>query len=306
MGCSFSAGCIGGVHTHEEYRKRGLATQLLLHVLNRFRNEGGDFLAISGRRDLYYRNHAMLVGDSHRFTLSPEQANSLRAEKIKVHDFKEAHLADLARIHAMEPVRVIRPKRVWDFFLQTRACHFAPSRTYVAALRGASVAYLIVRGENRDGMTEICEFAGDRVAVCASLGHALERQKGQRITFAAMGWDSSLIAHMRAHEIEPATEATSGALRVINFERTLDKYRPRLAELVGSEAARDLSIQAGGDDVTFKLGQDSLKLSVDAATKLLFGAPPGEEELDLGSSMLAEVLLVGFPIPLPAYGMDYV
>lgn len=306
MGRRFSSGCIGGVHTHDDFRKQGLATRLLQHVFERFRNDGGDFLAISGRRDLYYRNHAMIVGASHRFTISPVQADSLADPKVAVRELTEDLLRDLARIHAAEPVRTLRPRRVWDFFRQTGSCHFAPSTTFVASIGGAAVAYVIVQRENREGVVEAREMAGDRAVLCASLAHVLRRQKGKEISLVAMGWDLPLIARLRVHGAEPKSEAASGTIRVINFEQTLEKYRPRLEELLGRREANELALRANADGVVFSLGADRITLGVDAATKLLFGAPPGEERPSLGRSALAEALEAGFPIPLPSYGMDYV
>jgi predicted acetyltransferase len=305
MGCTFSAGCIGGVHTHEDYRKRGFATQILHFVFERCRNSGVDFLAISGRRGLYSRNHAMLVGATHRFSLSAEQAASFAAGGFDLQEFQADHLPELARLHALEPVRIIRPRRVWELFLETRACHFAPSKTYIVRRHNMPVAYLIVRGEVQDGAAHVLEFAGDRSAVCASLQPILQEQMAERIVLTAMEWDSPLIWQLEAGGLEPQRIATDGSVVVINFEQIVDKYRPHMAERVG-KAAEELVVEADGENVTFCLAEDRLEMDVDAATRLLFGTSPGEEEPVLGTSSLADVLRTGFPIQLPAYGMDYI
>jgi len=306
MGCTFSAGCIGGVHTHEDYRKRGLATRILLHVYDRCRLDGVDFLAISGRRGLYSRNHAMQVGTAHRFTLGGEEAVSLADDRLDVRMPDEPPVDELARLQSMEPVRVIRPKQVWEFFALTTSCHFAPSRTFVVCRRDRPVAYLLVRAENRDGTAAVLEFAGDRHDVCGALHGVLQQQEAERVSLQAMGWDSALIWNLQAAGIESRPESTDGTVCVINFAQTLNKLRPRLAERIGLAAAQDLSARSDEDNVTFRLGADELTLPIDSATQLLFGTPPDEDEGDLGASKLAPILREAFPILLPSYGMDYV
>ncbi|NOZ22831.1 MAG: GNAT family N-acetyltransferase [Planctomycetes bacterium] len=306
MGCTFSAGCIGGVHTHEDFRGKGLATQLLLQVFDNVRTAGGDFLVISGRRGLYYRTHCMIVGTACRFALVADQADSLSVPHVEVVEADGDMAEELARIHALDPVRVLRPKPVWDRFRVTRSCHFAPARTLIMLQNDTPVAYLIAREEHRDGMVEVHEFAGDRRAVAGAVGHLLRLQEVEKVSLTAMAWDTPLIAHLQAHGIQPSAQATDGTIHVINFEQTLGRFRPRLAELLGPDVADAIFVETKNDEVTFGLDSDRITLAADAATRLLFGAPPDEQEPDLGASPLAAALRKGFPIPLPTYGMDYV
>ena len=61
-GCRISVGNIGGVCTHEDYRKRGYAWSIFENAMEKYRSEGVDMFLISGFRTLYRLHGCTFVG----------------------------------------------------------------------------------------------------------------------------------------------------------------------------------------------------------------------------------------------------
>jgi len=302
-GCLLKAGCLGGVHTHEDYRKRGFATKALLASMERFRDGGGDFLVISGRRGLYFRNHAVIVGRGSRFIATRDGAGGFADGRMRVREWKGGDVAALARVHRAEPVRIMRPPETWRFFEETRACHFAPCPVFVVECGGEVIAYLIVRGEKRDGRVEVLEFAGDRHGVCAALPGIIEAAGAEAAVIAPRSWDRCLIKLLESARFESEPEAADGTIVILDYERLFERLQPRFSELLGGDRP---GVEADGERVVFRAGGDELAVDADTATRLIFGTPEGEEKAVLEGSTAGRVLEEVFPVPLPIYGINYV
>ncbi len=192
---------IGAVCTRPEYRGQGLATRLLLEVLERLRGEGRALALISGGRGLYRRLGAEPFGTLLRCRVRPSAAPQGRRPAVDV--ATPAAVEPMAELHAREVVRYRRGVDDWR--------RLAAAKGYLPAGRGRSAvlvrrpgaaapsAYLLLgrvrRPENPDAgptVLLIDEFGGDREALWEALPAVLAEAGAEVAELLAQPGDGAL------------------------------------------------------------------------------------------------------------------
>ncbi len=300
-GCTFTVGCIGSVATYEEYRGRGLATQLLYDAMERFREEGGDFFFISGGRGLYRRNGAVWAGEYEvvECTLRRmEEAMPFQVDVSLEEMTDDSKVEALARIHVVEPVRYVRPLGDWKaYFESDMSCKNTPSRLFVCHGPSGETAYIIVSREpDEEGVVKVLEYAGNRLVVCGGILSFL-RNAGEgvsKIRIPVYRWDGSmkmLTAALSSEKINLPFTA-----RIVSLERTIGKMRPLVAALRGEDAAS--SVTAEDRDLNgFVLNtpEGSVEMDAESAASVVFSGT------NVPSSLVGVL-----PLAVPDYGINYI
>jgi len=307
FGHPLRVGLLGNVGTHPDYRGRGLATNLLLHVYDRWRAQGGQLMMISGGRGLYLRNGARQVGACEQFLLEPAARAS---GDVSVEVCGPQHAPLLSALHRRKPLRFLRPLEEWRLNIEVRCCQGHPCDYYLVRRGKEPTAYFALgqHPENDDGLCTMQEYGGRMADIIAALpGPA--REVGCKKTW----W------RLYPHETEAradllAAGATSqgagpvvGVARVIDFVALMEALRGYFAELVGEQAAGGLEFEErAGETFLLRCGAAEVTVSGHAAlVELLFGGGlanlPKEKEPTALRGVLGQIL----PLPIAQYDMNY-
>ena len=298
-GCTIRVVCIGAVATYEEYRGKGLATQLLELACKEAIDDGVDFMLISGGRGMYRRAGAADVGADCRAALTPELAGSLRTGDVSVRDFVDTDLPDCVAAYRKKTTHFIRPADDWEGLLRNRCCACKDIDLAVVERGGCFSGYMVLGKPDKDGESAVVEFAGEESALAAALGPALERYGAARIRLHLQDSNAFLKAAFEraGAAFEPAK--SPGTLLVLNFPQLTRRLRPFIQEQVGIACERALSFEEQDGKYSFSDGQETCFVDGKmAAAEFLFG----QSEARPTSGPLAKA----FPVPTLIYGVNYI
>ena len=309
MGCTVRVASVGGVATLEAHRGKGYATALLGDTMRDCREDGVDFMVVSGYRKMYYRHGCRRVGRDWNYTVTAERAGDFDEGGVDVAPAKKADMPAIAAIYRREPVRWMRP--ISDFenalvgYVMNRPAHVLAIREQ-GALRG----YVMLQqpGERDGRRVQVQEFAGDRRCVVGALGKLIRAYELEAVGLHAMGYDSLLRDMLEARGLTGGPANASGSVTLIHFTQFMERMRPYFAELVGDTASRGLIFHTRGDEFVFSYGGDEVVAEGRGdAVQLIFGTHEGAEEHMLKTGGRAgELLREIFPIPALWYGVNYV
>ena len=310
LGCTVRAASLGGVATYEEHRGKGYATALFEDTLRACREDGVDFMHVSGYRRMYHRFGCRYVGRNWSFHLPAELAAAARESIVSLRPAGDTDLAAMAAVYRLEAVRWLRPPS--DFANTLRGFVMnRPAHVMAVCERDAFRGYIVlVRPDDEKGAVgRILEFAGDRGCLVASLGALAEQFELSSLDLHVQGHDTLLqdLLGERGAMAEPAP--TSGTVTLVNFRQLLDRMRPYFAERIGSEAAAALVFARSDDHFVFGYGAEQIVADdKGAAVQLIFGTPDGEaeEEMLRSGGKAGEILREVLPIPTLWYGINYV
>jgi GNAT superfamily N-acetyltransferase len=310
QGCPIQVACIGGVCTHPDYRKRGLASACFDDALRKARQDGVDIMIVSGDRNLYRRRGCVHVGCDLHFKLTvgaiPADLEE-SATRVTVEVMTEAELPLVRECYRAEPVRFVRPPEDYGRALQSVRVMDRPSDFLVVRERGEFRCYLVAPQPNVEGEPQVAELAGDRQAILAALPHVLRRCGGNSLGFTALRHDSLMRSLCEQAGLRGTPRTTPGTVTIVNFPQLMERTRPYWGERLGRRVALRLRFQQDGERYIF--GLDELELVTDRAdaARLLFGTPEGfPVSLRNLDTALGEALRAVLPLPTLWYGINYV
>lgn len=312
-----TVGSIGGVCTHPDFRKYGLASRLLEHCAQRLVEGGARLMLISGWRGLYTRAGNVLVGKYASFMLKPGQ---LIASPTTIH-MRPAQPADAAaasRLYQAEPVHFLRPLDRFSEEFQPHE-HTYQSEQWMIEMDGQDAAYLALVtpwdyiGKTTPRVRYLSEYAGSRAALAAAIVQAAEQFDELEVPVA---WqDLDLIHNLRqCGGIPQWSSLREHTIRVINFPGLMQdqvayiqaRLDPSLREGLVFEQSGALLGSTGGDRFVIRRGADRLELDGAAMTRLVMGDSSGENDLAAcAPGVLPEIISALFPLPSFYAGFDY-
>ena len=311
FGCAVRVASLGGVATYEEHRGRGHATRLFEDNVQQCRQDGVDFMLVSGYRKMYHRFGCRYVGKDRNFAIAKEQADAFDDDGIELVEATPADIETMAEIYRHEPVRWLRPPSDYENGMAGYVTN-RPAEFFLVREDGAVRGYVIVvmpRRERDAGTIRLAEYAGDRPAVAAALGKILKRHDdANELGMHVMRCDRRMRELLEARGLEGRPANCSGTVMIINFRQFMERMRPYFEERVGTRAAQSLVFVEKGDQMVFAYGGDQVIAEhAGQAVQLIFGTLEGAEEplLDAGGRA-GEILRQTFPLQGLWYGLNYV
>jgi predicted N-acetyltransferase YhbS len=298
-GCTVRVGCVGAVATHEEFRGRNLASQLLAQACADASASGVDFLMISGGRGLYRRAGAAEVGLDFRATVEPPASRALALGDVGIRPYEDGDLSVWTSAYQRKIAHYIRPAEDWSCALQSRVCQTHDADFLTVTYREMPCGYLVCRVSEDDWSCHVMEYAGDAVFVCAALELVMERHDVRVLRMAIQGTDPFLLDHLKFAGALLEPEHTSGTLLVLNFPQLIDRLRPWFEMTAGLENAHKLAVCQEGGRFAITCGDESVELdSLASATEFVFG----HHERNRPTGVFARL----FPVPTLRYGLSFV
>lgn len=309
FGCTVRVASLGGVATYASHRGKGHATALLQDTVRACREDGVDYMMVSGYRNMYHRYGCRYVGRDRGFGIDAEQAGDFDDAGVSVAPATEADVAVVAGIYRREPVRWLRPPSDTAYGIDGRVSN-RPARTMLVK-RGQSVqAFAVVQTavEKDEGRVRVLDYGGERLALMGALGKFMRAQNLKRLSLQVMGYDAVLRDLLEARGLAGDPVNAPGTTMVIRFAALMEKMRPYFAERVGEQAANGLVFKEVEDEFRVYFGGDCVVAdSRGAAAQLIFGTLNGAEDaMLLSGGRAGEVLRECLPIPGLCYGVNYV
>ncbi len=314
-GSPLRVGSIGGVCTHPEYRGHGLASRLLDYCTRRLTAEGARLLLISGTRGLYTRAGNVTAQDFEYITLRPGQPfNTLGAQVqqgagISIRPATAADAALCARLYQAEPVHFVR--RVTKFAEHfARREEFPRGDDWIVESGGKPVAYCFTRlpwGYTREqGVREVVEYAGSRVALAGSLSQTMAGLNLRELRLVVPWQDVDVLRLLHGQGIVgdriPLPEHT---MRLLNFPGLMADLRPYVQARLPTPLRRGLRFEQQGDCYVIAHGRERLELDGGTMTRLVMGVPEKMTEVTTQGRGLGDIITALFPLPSFLPGLNY-
>ena len=307
FGCTVRTSSLGGVATYEAHRGKGYATALFEDTMRVCREDGVDFMLVSGYRKMYHRFGCRYVGRDWGFSVSAERAGDFDDDGVELLAATHDDVPAMASVYREEHVRWMRPlsdyAHAFDGFVMNR-------RTLVFKVCEAGMmrGYVMVQHPGElGGNISVQEASGNRRCLTGALGKIIRELDLQSLGVHVMGCDRWFQECLQSRGLTGTPENSSGTVTLINFEQFMERMRPYFAEIIGETEAQSLVFRQQGDEMIFSYGGDQVVApDQGAAVQLIFGTLEGAEESLLKSGGRAgEVLAEVFPIPALWYGVNY-
>lgn len=311
LGCQIKVACIGAVATLQEYRGKGLASQLMEDSLNKMLSDGVDVVLVSGGRGLYKRYGCAEVGRFYKLILKSDDIAFLPSDPIEFYPMQNTNIQTAMKLYECEPVRFLRPWEDYEYFLQSHWAMNKRSELFIIERKKIPVAYVVLRFHEPSGENEkkasIAEFAGGRVALLSAMKQLFQSYKLTELGFTFHEIDNELktyLLNLKA-EIVPF----GGTLRVVNFMQLMERLMPYFASRLGNRLAKQLvfNVERGTDPVgldtkfEISLGDEAISITGYAEiARLIFGCH--DQNIQYTHPSLAKI----FPLPALWYGLNYV
>ncbi len=310
LGCSLKIASLGGVATYESHRGKGYASTLLEKTISVCREEGVDYIMVSGYRNMYHRYGCRHVGKDWQFHVQADQAKDFDDSNLIVSQASTDDIDDLSAIYRRESVRWVRPSSDIGFGIDGWVCN-RRAKTYLIQQRGRLVAFVVLEQTTKSDQKLSCrvlDYAGERSAIIGVLGKFIQKQGLQKISIHVMGYDTVLKNLLQSHGLNGSQSSLPGTIMLVNFEQLLRKMRPYFIERIGEKAVSGLVFKEVGDQYHVYYGGDRVVAeSKGEVAELIFGTWSGTEEIILDQGGQAgEVLRRCLPIPGVWYGVNYV
>ncbi len=310
FGCTVRVACLGGVATYEQHRGRGHATLLFEDNVEQCRQDGVDFMVVSGYRKMYHRSGCRYVGRDWHFAIRGEHADAFDDESVELVEATPADIETLAEIYRHEPVRWLRPPSDYENGMAGYVTN-RPAEFLLVREHGVVRGYVIVvmpRGERDPGTISLAEYSGERRAVAGALGKILKRHdEANELGVHVMGSDGRMREMLQAGGLEGKPANSSGTVMIINFRQFMERMRPYFEERVGTKAAEGLVFLEKAEQMIFACGGDQvIAEGPGEAVQIIFGTLDGAEERLLAAGGRAgELLRQIFPLQGLWYGLNY-
>jgi len=310
FGCPIRVACIGGVCTHPDYRKRGLASACFDFAFEKARNEGADIMIVSGDRSLYRMRGCVHVGRDQVFTLTEEsmKASSGRASgDVTLNVMRPEELPLVADCYRAEPVRFARTPEDYGYALQSEWVMNRPSDFLIVRERGDFRGYIIAPRTSTDGKANVAEYAGDRRACLVAMPEVRKRYGLSTLGFHVLRHDALMRSLCEQAGLEGNFRTTPGTVTLVNFPQLMERMRPYFEERLGTRVASRMRFTVEGDQYVFALHNERMALDRSEACRTLFGTlePAGQSGTDRQDELGAALRAI-LPLPTLHYGINYV
>jgi GNAT superfamily N-acetyltransferase len=286
-GVLIRAACIGSVCTREDYRGRSLASRLTEDCIAAASARGASVILVSGGRGLYHRIGCI---DAGLFRVIRMDRASRRPEvSCQVREWTESDLPDLQALHERERVRFVRAPGEMRALLQTRAVRCRPVRTWIVRVGERAAAYLCVSD------SRVRELAGSRHAVLAAAPAILEASSGEQLELEIAASDAEMTSLASSFGLASRITGMDGTLKIIDRRSFLAALSPRLPASLSIECGEAVELRAGSESMRVNSDEDLAALAFGSVER-----PP------LETGRMGEMLRGVFPLPLPAYGLNYI
>ena len=310
-GCKTMIGCIGGVATKSDYREKGLATRLMQSTARRLDEDQGDFMLVSGDRDLYRRRGCFSGAPVYRFNITRSDAGKLDEPRARLAPYEEKNLLSIINIHQKEPVRFLRKREEFQALLERRTPAPFWTKTDVFTLHDDDgiLGYVVTQGprnkEREKGhIRAIAEYAGDRKAIADSIRLLFGRYDIEELLILVPEHDTSLIRILKHSGIQGRRRNPGYTFKIVNLPRLMDRFAPYIRERVGKDKADSLKFAQDSDKFIITYKQERLELNDESMVKLMFGTHD-EDERDITAAVeMSELLQALFPLPFLWPGLN--
>ena len=310
LGCPIRAALIGGVCTHPDYRRRGLASACFDDAFRKARADGVDMMIVSGDRNLYRMRGCVPVGSGLEFEIARDTVPAALAERsaaVTVEVMTDDELPLVEECYRAEPVRFERPHDDYRFALESGWVMNRPSDFLVIREGGAFRGYIIAPRRGKESRERLAEFAGDRGAALAAIPHVLNRYDLSSVAFHVMRRDERMRILCEQYGLQGSPRSTPGTVTLVNFPQFMERMRPHFAERLDPGTASNLQFRDIEDRPVFALGKDEYSTDRAEAARLIFGTSEtpssGDNELP---GALRDAFPILFPLPTLWYGINYV
>ena len=316
-------GSIGGVCTHPDHRRQGLASRLLEHCAAQLVKEGARLMLISGDNGVYMRLGNVFQGKYMYFSMKPEQSRQWRSTSanIQLRRATDADASLCGQLYQAEAVHFVR--RQADFF---RALHDPRNNLYIHADQwiiersGQAVAYLLLgipwhlQSDPGTGVRQVGEYAGSRSALADAIPVLMNIGNINDLIWPVAWQDVELIQHLHERSHNGSMASLEGhTLRIINFPAFMNDLRPVLRARLDQKLLRGLRFEQkgsvlggiGDDRYVIVRGSDRLELDGVAMTLLVMGNADSASQAIHAAGALAEVISALFPLPSFLPGLNY-
>jgi len=280
------AACIGSVCTLDDYRGQGLAARLVDDCVAAASAQGVSLLLVSGGRGLYRR---MGCVDAGLFTVIRVGRDCrLPPGSCRVREWTEADLPELEALHTQEPVRFVRAPGEMRSLLRTRALHARSARTWIVRVGERTAGYLCVSEPDEKtgpGVLIAREIAGSRHAILSAAHPIMDACHLECLDIEVPASDAETIFLAGAFGCAIRSAGMHGTLKIIDTARFFKALEPRFQARLSAE------------DRAVHLSYNTTAAAAEDLAALVFGSVEREPP---------QVLRSVFPLPLPAYGLNYV
>ncbi|HEX2945189.1 MAG TPA: GNAT family N-acetyltransferase [Clostridia bacterium] len=315
-GCVIKAANIGAVCTHEDYRHRGYSSLILKDCLDKMRNEGVDFLYVSGEIGLYTKNNIHITGKMHSFNIENNYLTGHKELHNGKYEVKECSHEDISLLYTLydsEAVKYIRDKQ--------RFCDLAgrvpgasvfnhAARLFQVEEKGQIQGYFIcaiIPEKNGGFKMEVIEFAGKREAVVAGIMKTMVQLSPASISGSVPWFDRGMLKVLKDYEMKTEACNYPGTMRIINFTQFMRKLKPlyaqekRLESIEFCESDGHYIIMLGSMELAIEDSKAMHDLFLDNNMELL------KKEHITGDDTLLDMLKLILPIPVPyPYNLNYI
>ena len=227
MGCTLRVASLGGVATCEAHRGKGHATALLRDTMRHCRQDGVDYIMVSGYRNMYHRYGCRYVGRDWIYHIASERANDFDDTTWTITQASKADVETIGAIYRREPVRWLRPPSDIAFgidgWVQNR-----PAKTYLIHRGNQPVAFGVMQQarERDEGQVHLLDYAGERSAIVGALGKFIDNQHLNRLSMHVKGYDTVLRGLLEARDLSGEQANLPGTTMIIHFRTIARKNAP--------------------------------------------------------------------------------
>jgi predicted acetyltransferase len=315
-------GSIGGVCTHPDYRKQGLATRLMEHCTEQLVKEGARLMLISGDENVYLRLGNVFQGKYFYFFIQAQQKSQWRStpNDLVVRGATPEDALLCSQLYQAEPVHFVRQKSDFSHALREPTRNtYVHANQWIIERAGQAVAYLFLGflWGMTDGISSearhVGEYAGSRTALVDAIPVLMRRDNLKELTWPVAWQDRELIQLLQdCGYTGNITHLDGATLRIIDFSGLIQDLRPMLRARLDAELLRGLRFEQSGpllggtrnDRYQITRGSDRLELDGAAMTRLVMGTAETQEPIHAPGA-LAEVTSALFPLPSFLPGLNY-
>lgn len=305
-GCRVGIGRIGCVATYEEYRGRGYATLLMEDAMKKMDAEEMDLMMVSGGRGLYRRINCADAGTE---AVAELQGGPLfpAPPEIETRPVGPDDLDFLRQAYFRKAAHFVRTREHMATLLSGAAGLHSQQSQLVITRRGRRAAYAILGWRKGHEKGHVREHGGEAVALLDGLRAAMVELSLSLARLTTGWWDQDLLQEIRRREVTLEWDYAGGTMKILNPQRFLKRMRPLITRKVGKAVADGLTVEGTPDDLTLRLGEESVRLQGQHIAQFFFGTPDNREKAWLPKAgPMRQALETILPIPRPLYEMDYV
>jgi hypothetical protein len=258
-------------------------------------------MIVSGDRSLYRRAGCRKVGHDYDATITASHAQRLDTGASIVACTK-ADIPTLSAIYRTEPVRFLRPPRMYEHAFQ---CNRFSGVWLIK--KEDSVRGYVIASQGRETV-RLAEYAGERSSILGAAVQLAKHYDCQNVGLHILGVDrlAQNILSEAGTELQPGH--ASGTVHIVNFPQLMDRMRPYFTEILGESETRRLEFTA--DDGAYQIRYDEDSITIPdrgELAHLIFGTHEEAVADRLGDDgKAAEVMRQVLPIPALSYGINYV